>query len=145
VVGTPNATHEGIHLINGNDSTSEPVVENSQKPLLKYLATASFILARNREVVAAIPKLTAHCAQGVQVLVSPSYDIDEYSLLAARNPLYKKDDKKEYKKACEKDEEELDEVILCTNETLDSSNIDSDIFGYIHDNWYVDKFFAIFR
>jgi hypothetical protein len=162
-----------IHLIYGNSSAAERTNENPQKDWLKYLATASLILARHREVVAAIPKYTR---DGVTLYVSPqsdtvspqsdtvspqsdtvspqsdtvspqndtvspqsdtSFDVDEHSLLVARNPLNKKD--------CEKDELELDRVILCTNETLESDKIESSITGYIRDNWYVDRFFAIFR
>jgi hypothetical protein len=43
------------------------------------------------------------------------------------------------------DTSSLDRVILCTNETLESGNIDSSITEHIRNNWYVDRFFAIFR
>jgi hypothetical protein len=66
-----------------------------------------------------------------------SFDVDEHSLRVARNPLNKRDS--------EKDEVKLGRLILCTNETLEPAKIDSSITGYIRNNWYVDRCFAIFR
>jgi hypothetical protein len=103
-----------IHLIDENSSTSSAAEGTNEKPtkknLLKYLAIASFIIARHCEVVAAIPK---YSGTGVKVYVAPQSDTssDEQS-----------------------DTSSLDRVILCTNETLESGNIDSSITEYIHNN-----------